>query len=263
MGRPTTALRDGYGRGMRELGVIEASFPGRPAFDTAVSRALLTRVGRGDCGETLRLYVPDDVLAFSVLDRVRPGFDEAVRAARSTGFAPMLRLAGGRAAAFSTQSLAFAWCVPDADARHGIEARFVRLSDLVCGALQDLGVDARVGAVAGEYCPGEHSVNVRGRRKVMGVGQRLVRGAAHVGGVIVVREAPRLAKVLAPVYAAMELELDPDAVGSLDQELPDITLGRVRDALLARFAADAELAPREPEPELVSLAEGFESEHRL
>ena len=82
-----------------------------------------------------------------------PGFDAAIDAARETGFDAMLRLAGGRAAVFTTQSLAFAWCIPDRDARQHIAARFERLAKIVKGALTDLGVDARIGAVPGEYCP--------------------------------------------------------------------------------------------------------------
>ena len=39
-------------------------------------------------------------------------------------------------------------------------------------------VDARVGEVPGEYCPGSHSVNARGRVKVVGTAQRMVRRVA-------------------------------------------------------------------------------------
>lgn len=248
---------------MQPVRLLDRRFAGRPAYDTAVSRALLTRVASGACGESLRLYVPDDVVAFSVLDRVRPGFDEAVAAARAQGFDAMLRLAGGRAAVFSTGSLAFAWCLPVSDGRRDIQARFDRLAEIVRSALTDLGVDARIGAVPGEYCPGDHSVNVAGRRKVMGVGQRLVKGAAHVGGVIVVRDAARIARVLEPIYAAMELEFAAGAVGSVDQTSARLGLDEVRDALLARFAEQVDLEPAEPEPELLALADGFEAEHRL
>ena len=55
-----------------------------------------------------------------------------------------------------------------------------------------LGVDARVGEIPGEYCPGAYSVNARGVKKLMGVGQRLVPSAAHVGGVVVVNGANRV-----------------------------------------------------------------------
>ena len=56
-------------------------------------------------------------------------------------------------------------------------------------ALQRLGVDARVGEVPREYCPGDYCVNARGQTKLAGIGQRLIKGAWHIGGVIVVDEA--------------------------------------------------------------------------
>ena len=46
-----------------------------------------------------------------VLDRARPGFREAVAAARSGGWEAILRLAGGRAAVFHRETIAFAWCM--------------------------------------------------------------------------------------------------------------------------------------------------------
>ncbi|MCP3983035.1 MAG: lipoate--protein ligase family protein [bacterium] len=247
----------------KPLDLLDARFPGRPAFDTAVSRALLTRVAAGERRESLRLYVPDDVVAFSILDRTRPGFAEAVSVARGAGFDAVLRLAGGRAALFTRQSLAFAWCVPAEDARSGIHARFEWLAAVVRDALGDLGVDARVGAVPGEYCPGDHSVNARGVKKLMGVGQRIVKGAAHVGGVIVVENGSRVGHVLEPIYRVLDAPMDPLAAGSVADEVPGLTTDQVADALLARLAQERELLPAELGPELALLAEEFESEHRL
>ncbi len=243
------------------LQVLDARFPGRAAFDTAVSRALLTRVAAGLEGESLRLYVPDDVVAFSVLDRTRPGFGKAVEAARTTGFDAVVRLAGGRAALFTRQSLAFAWCLPAEDARAGIGARFEDLARRVRKALADLGVDARIGAVPGEYCPGDHSVNARGQRKLMGVGQRIVKGAAHVGGVVVVGDGARVGRVLEPIYAAMELPMDPGAAGSVQDEVPGVTLEEVAAALLRHLAGERPVERAEPSAALLALAERFESEH--
>ena len=54
------------------LEIIDTAFPGRAAFDVAVSRALLREVATGKRPETLRLYRPDDVVAFSTTD-LRPG----------------------------------------------------------------------------------------------------------------------------------------------------------------------------------------------
>ena len=90
-------------------------------------------------------------------------------------------------------------------------------------ALARLGVDARVGEVPGEYCPGAFSVNARGRTKLAGVGQRLISGAAHLGGVVVVRDSAGVRDVLIPVYEALGLEWDPETTGSVEDEVPGVT----------------------------------------
>jgi lipoate-protein ligase A len=218
--------------------VHEDSFRERPAYDTAVSRALLLAVGEGRSPAALRLYDPGDVVAFSLLDRVQPGFADAVAEARARGFDAVLRLAGGRAAVFTRETLGFAWCIPDPEPRASIGARFAEMAEAVAGALRALGADARVGAVPGEYCPGEHSVNARGATKLMGVGQRVIRGAAHVGGIVVVDRSDRIRAALEPVYAALDLSWNPATTGSVADEIGATSL----DAVAA--AIDAELAVR-------------------
>ncbi|MEE2665747.1 MAG: lipoate--protein ligase family protein [Myxococcota bacterium] len=210
--------------------------PGRSAVaDTALSHALLRSVDAREAPESLRLYRPRDAMAFSLLDRTRPGFGRAVECARLAGFEPILRLAGGRAAVFERHALAFAWTVPARNPRAGIRARFEVLASLVARALCSLGVDARVGEVTGEYCPGEFSVNARGAVKLMGVGQRVLRSAAHVGGVVVVQGAPRIAAALEGVYAALGFPLDGSRTGAAGDEVPGIDADAVADALLAQI----------------------------
>src|SRR5436190_327614 len=85
--------------------------------------------------------------------------------------------------------------------------------------LRTLGVDARVGEIPGEYCPGAYSVNARGATKLAGIGQRMIRGAAHMGGVVVATGADQIADVLVPVYEALELDWDPATSGSVAKEL--------------------------------------------
>lgn len=231
---------------------LARSFGPQGAYDTAVSRALLEAVASGAAPPSLRLYRPGAVLAFSLKDRQQPGFGRAVAIAREQGFDPVLRLTGGRAAVFHEQTLAFAWCRPIDDPRLGIHERFDDIAARLCEALRTLGLDARVGAVPGEYCPGEHSVNLGGRRKVVGVGQRVIRGAAHVGGVVVVRDAARIRRVLEPVYAALDYPMDPATVGSLEDGDPGMALERVQEALLASFAPDHRLAPGELPAEVLT-----------
>ena len=242
--------------------VYDRAFPGEAAYDVAVSRALLLGAADGTQPESLRLYRPDDVVAFSVSDFSRPGFAPAVAAARTAGFDAALRLAGGTAAVFHRDAIAFAWCLPAADARREIRARFERVSGWVASALRRLGVDARVGEVEGEYCPGDFSVNAGGRRKLMGVGQRIVQGAAHVGGVLVVDRSERVREALLPVYAALGLSWRPETAGSVADEIGPVAWESVRDALLAELRREHALEPAELEPELLARARSLEARFR-
>jgi lipoate-protein ligase A len=243
--------------------VHEESFPERPAFDTAVSRALLLAVAEGRSPAALRLYEPGDAVAFSLLDRAQPGFRSALAAARALGFDAMLRLAGGRAAVFTRQTLGFAWCIPDPEPRATIAARFDEVAAVVAAALRRLGVDARVGAVPGEYCPGDHSVNARGKTKLMGVGQRIVRGAAHVGGVIVLAGSARIRHVLAPVYERLGFAWDPATVGSLEDEIGVVSHAALVEALIAEFGETHSLERAPISRAVLDGAAASEVEHRL
>src|SRR5687768_9033333 len=156
--------------------LLTDSFPDDPALDTAVSRALMLRVSSGEVPEALRLSRPGAIVAFGKRDVVSPGYRQAVDAARKGGFEAVERLAGGRAAVFHEGTIALAHAVPDPDPRSHVDQRFEATAGLLATALGRLGVEARVGEVPGEYCPGAHSVNARGERKLIGVGQRLVAG---------------------------------------------------------------------------------------
>jgi lipoate-protein ligase A len=243
--------------------IHEESFPERPAFDTAVSRALLLAVGEGRSPAALRLYEPGDAVAFSLLDRVQPGFRSAVVAARAEGFDAVLRLAGGRAAVFTRQTLGIAWCVPDLEPRATIAARFDEIAAVVARALHRLGVDARVGAVPGEYCPGDHSVNARGKVKLAGIGQRIVKGAAHVGGVIALGGSARICGVLAPVYERLGFAWDPMTVGSVEDEVGSVSRAAVVEALIAEFGTTHALERAPISRAVLDAAAASEVEHRL
>ena len=233
----------------------------RAALDTAVSSALLRRVADGAEPETLRLYTPPDVVAFGPQDTRSPGYAAAAAAARASGFEAIERLAGGRAAVFHRDAVAFSWTMQDSTPRGDVMARFDETSDIVMRALRRLGIDARVGAVPGEYCPGQHSVNARGARKIMGVGQRLVRGAAHVGGVVVVADSARVRDVLIPVYDALGLQWRPETVGSVADELGAVDYGAVAQAILDEFAARHSLYEGAISSETLRAAEALEREH--
>jgi lipoate-protein ligase A len=186
-------------------------------------------------GETFRIHPTERIVAFGRQDRVTVGYRASVDAARSAGYLPVERLAGGRAAVFHEDTLAFSWAIPDPDPRERIRQRFETISGLLAAAFADLGADARIGALPGEYCRGEYSVNIAGRSKVMGVGQRLVRGAAHIGGVVVVDGGLRIAEVLRPVYRALSLDWDPRTSGDLADHVPGVSAADVVGAALRRL----------------------------
>ena len=245
------------------LRLLRDSFPDLPAFGTAVSEAILQRVAAGELPPTLRLHRPARELAFSKQDRLAPGFERAVAAARAVGFEPVLRLAGGRAAAFHEGTLALARATPDPHPARNTRARFEEVSAIVTEALRPLGVDARVGQVPGEYCPGAWSVNARGRVKLVGIGQRLIAGGAHVGVVIVVTDSALLRGALEPVYEALELDWDPATAGAVEDEAPGVTLGDVEDAILAELSKRTPVEPSTLDAETLSLAERLEGERRV
>ncbi len=246
---------------MPRLRLLTHSLPDDPALDTAVSRALMLRVAAGELPETLRIARPGSIVAFGKRDVVDAGYPSAVRAARERGFEAIERLAGGRAAVFHDDTIAFAHALPELDPRGGITRRFDATAALVAGALGRLGVDARVGEVAGEYCPGGHSVSVGGIRKLMGVGQRLVAGGVHVGGVIVVDGAERVREVLVPVYEALSLDWRPETTGSVAEEAPGASWDDVVQALLAEYGSRYELEPVQLDVDTLDLARRLAPEH--
>ena len=245
----------------RKIRLTREAFREPAALDTAVSRALLRQVAQGDAPETLRLYTPSDVVAFGPQDTRADGYGRATAAARSAGFEAIERLAGGRAAVFHSGTIAFSWTMPDTVPREDVMARFDEAADIMMRALRRLGIDAQVGEVPGEYCPGQHSVNARGKRKLMGVGQRLIRGAAHVGGVVVVSGGDRIRDVLLPVYHALNVDWRPETVGSIEDELGVADYDAAAQAILAEFTARYELYDGVLSAETLRLAEELAPEH--
>jgi octanoyl-[GcvH]:protein N-octanoyltransferase len=247
----------------RPVRLVRDGFPEPPEMDTAVSHATLRLVAAGRLPETLRIHRPGRVVAFGPRDRTAPGFGAAVAAAGRQGFGTVERLAGGRAAVFHEGTIAVSWAMPDPRAREGIRPRFEALAGIVAEALRELGVDARIGEVPGEYCPGEHSVNARGRTKLMGVGQRIVDGAAHVGGVIVVEGTEPIREVLGPVYSALDLEWDPATVGSVVEEAPGLGWDVVVKGLMDSFGGRHDLEEDRIGRETMALATDLISRHSV
>ena len=127
--------------------------------DLECALALLSAARSGNFGPALRIYRPRPTVAFGQRDARLPGFPAAAAACREQGFEPLVRKAGGRAAAYHGGCLILDHIEPEPNAVARSLARFAGFAELLAGALQDAGVPAGVGEIPGEYCPGEYSVH--------------------------------------------------------------------------------------------------------
>ncbi len=241
--------------------LIRTGYPAEPGLDTAISRAMLIGASDGMLDQAFRLHVTGRVVAFGKRDTLESGYPEAVAASRAGGYLPIERLAGGRAAVFHEGTLAFNWTIPDRDPRPGIRTRFAALADVMVAAFRRLGVDAAVGELRGEYCPGEWSVHAAGRVKVMGVGQRLARHGAHVGGVVVVTGSAAVNEILVPVYAALGIDWRPETTGALEDVVPGITLSEVSAAIVEELRTRVRILDARLDDSTLGHARSLAEEH--
>ncbi|MBG6218171.1 lipoate-protein ligase A [Arthrobacter sp. CAN_A6] len=221
------------------------------AEDLDAGIELLRKVGAGTTGATLRLYRPAPTMAFGQRDSRLPGFPAAAAACLDQGFEPLVRRAGGRAAAYHQGCLVVDHVEPHADAVARTKARFVAFGNLFAESLQDLGIDAAVGEIPGEYCPGEFSVHGTGEHrppaeplsvKLVGTAQRVISGAWLFSSVIVVEDSAPIRRALTSAYSALGLDWDPRTAGAAEDLVPGITVDDVEAAVLRAYARTVDLA---------------------
>ncbi len=229
------------------------------ALELAVAHALVRRASTGELTEALRIYRPAaPVVVFGRRDTRLPGFAAAVLAARAAGFEPLVRAVGGRPVAYTTQALVIDHVKHEPLAPDGLETRFQYYGSLYASVLGELGIDARVGAVPGEYCPGAHSVNARGVVKLVGTGQRVVRNAWLFSTLIVLGDDDVLRDLLTDIYRLLELPFDPVSVGSLSSETDGLDFAALERRVIAAYA------PTEPaalDAATLALARSLVADH--
>lgn len=243
--------------------LVREGFPDDPALDVALAHALVERVSAGALGPVLRVYRPGPTVAFGRLDALRPGYGDAAAAARAHGFAPVLRAPGGHAVAYHRGCLGVDEVVGEEDPIAGLQERFARTGETLAGALRGLGVDARVGAVPREFCPGAFTVNARGAVKLVGTAQRVVRRASLLAASVAVRDGAALRAVLADVYRALELDMDPATAGAVEDDVPGTDLAAVEAAVLAAYGAEHELVPAALDACTLARARALRERHAL
>lgn len=242
------------------LNIITGHLSGDAALDTATSRAILQQVGSGDLPETLQVGMPHRVVAFGKHDALSDRFEQAVDVAINQGYDPTIRIAGGRAVVFHPGTIRFAWTVPDPDPAPSMHSRFARLADAVVRALEAFGIASEVGELPQEYCPGAYSVHLAGGGKIMGVGQRLSRTAAQVGGMIVVRDSAAINDILVPVYELLDIPLDPDLTASV-ADATCVSATSLADQLAVQLAAGRSIIATVPSEATAHLALTLRPDH--
>jgi lipoate-protein ligase A len=244
--------------------LVRDGFPDDPALDVAVGHALLEAAREGAIGPTLRVYRPGPTVAFGRLDALLDGFGPAVAAARAHGFEPVMRQPGGHAAAYDSGALCVDVVRPETEAIPALQPRFEAAAELFAGALRAVGVDARVGEIPGEYCPGAWTVSAGGRIKLVGTAQRVVRGASLLGAVVLVRGGARVRAVLEDVNAALGLDWDPATAGAAEDDMPGLSVEAVEAAVLDAYAARfGPLWEASLDPATVARARELAAERRL
>jgi lipoate-protein ligase A len=241
--------------------VMRETDPRPPALEVAVSHALVERVNAGALGPLLRIYRPAPTLAFGRLDALRPGFRAAAAAAREHGFEPVVRAPGGHAVAYHDGCLVVDELLAHEDPIAGMQERFAGTGEWLAEALRAVGVDARVGRVEREFCPGDYTVSARGQVKLVGTAQRVVRHASLLAASVAVTGGAGLRAVLTDVYAALALDWDPATAGAIEDDRPGTTLDAVEQAIVA--TAPYELADGTLDGETLALARELEPRHAL
>jgi octanoyl-[GcvH]:protein N-octanoyltransferase len=200
--------------------------------DIATGPSLLRRTTALATNPLVRIYRPRPVVAFGGSDRRSPGFDAAFDVAVQHGFMPMLRAPGGHAVAYHRQSLCVEFFAATDDPHRGMHERFEQIGGLFRVALARLGIDAQLGSVPDEYCPGKHSLNVDNRVKLVGTAQRIIKGGWMFGAGIVCERPTAIRDVLTDVYAALGLAFDPTSVAATQELSPIADTGALEAALL-------------------------------
>ncbi|TFD48019.1 MULTISPECIES: lipoate--protein ligase family protein [unclassified Cryobacterium] len=209
------------------------------AGDLDVSLRMLKYVAANpETPRLVRVYQPEPTVAFSRRESLLPGFPAAVSAAASHGFTPVIRPAGGRAVAYDESCLVVDLVNVEDGAYGGLdnESHFKTVGNQFADVLRELGVDARVGPVPGEYCPGTYSVNARGQVKLVGTAQRVTRGARLMSASIPVAETGALIDVLVAVNRELDFAWNERTFGSVLSETSGMTAGDVTESIVRAFA---------------------------
>lgn len=211
-----------------------------PGDYEAGARTTLASLRPGDEG-IVRFVRPRPTAAFSPQDTTHPNYKDVQNQVLANGFAPVERGTGGRLAIFDENALVISILAPHPDPREHIIERYGILADAFAVALKTFRIDARVGELPDEYCPGRFSLNVDGRLKIAGISQRISRQSLQIDTLLSVFRSSLASLALAEAYAGLGLPFDPDTYGALKDVQPTLDYGQVnttfKDAVTAALSS--------------------------
>ena len=211
-----------------------------PEYDIEVAPKLLNHSVEKSAGTFARLYRPQRTLAFTSRDRSTNGYENAIIQANNLGFNPVVRSPGGRAVAYHEESLVIDILSRDPDPHKFINERFKALGEIFIESLAKLNVEARLGQLPFEFCPGKYSV-VNEKVKLVGTAQRIKRGGWLISGSVVVRNSSPVREVLNNVYRALNLEMDPNTVGSVADLNSEISVDDLNSSIISTLKEHFEI----------------------
>lgn len=205
--------------------------------ELTASARLLNIVSRvPSIGRIVRIYRPAPTVAFSGFEQRLDGFADAVSETLAFGFEPVVRPAGGRMVALDQDWVVIDIITPEnylevahRDVYEEFGATFVSL-------LRGLGVDASMGAVAGEYCPGDYSINARGATKLVGTAQRVRRGARLFSACIPFSISNNVATLFERINSSLKLDWNPLTLAGVSDEVPGLTFEELEKEIFNHFA---------------------------
>lgn len=226
------------------------------AVTDLVVPALLLRTPGPAWSQLVHIYVPrSPTVAFSGRDLRSPGITKATELAREAGFEPVVRSPGGRMVAYDSGAVVIDHLDSTTDIRQAGSSTFAANADSHVRVLRALGdVDARIGEVDGEYCPGEFSINVEGDTKVVGSAQRVTATGSLFSTVVQVVVSDRVRAVITDVSEALGYDLRQSSIAGLADYVPALTADEVAAAFVTDYRGRLDMTGGQLPAEIVAHA---------
>jgi lipoate-protein ligase A len=132
---------------------------------------------------------------------------------------------------------------------------FEEFGAIFVSILRSFGVEASLGSVTGEYCPGEYSINARGAVKLVGTAQRVRRGARLFSACVPYSISASVAFLFERINEMLGLQWRPETLSGLDQEAAGLSIAGLEQTLIESFSAQTD--------ELASLTDIYRQSREL